>query len=86
MHVWEDTLDTYKCSLIPLDEVSVLPLVLLHPQLGVLHVNVVCQVIHYTEDTQITVNLFNPRDSFVSIISNSGCAGKFKSRSKEFQR
>lgn len=40
---------TYKLSLIPLDEISVLSLVLLHPQLGVLHISVVCEVIHYVE-------------------------------------
>lgn len=48
-------LGTYKFSLILLDDISVLPLVLLHPQLGVLHINVVCQVIHYMEETQTRV-------------------------------
>ena len=61
----------YKCSLIPLDEISVLPLVLLHPQLGVLHINVVCQVVHYIAETQISINLFNLSDPFVSISTNS---------------
>lgn len=42
---------TYKCSFILLDEISVLSLVLLHLQLGVLHVKVVCQVVYYIEET-----------------------------------
>lgn len=35
-------LGTYKFSLVPLNEISILPLVLLHPQLCVLHVDIVC--------------------------------------------
>lgn len=45
-HVCVNTVGTYKFSLILLDDISVVPLVLLHSQLGVLHINVVCQVIH----------------------------------------
>lgn len=37
---------TYKLGLIFLDDVFVFLLVLLHPQLGVFHINVVCEVIH----------------------------------------
>lgn len=36
----------YKFSLIPLDDIAVVPLVLLHSHFGVLHINVVRQVIH----------------------------------------
>lgn len=37
---------TYKLGLISLDDVFVFFLVLLHPQLGVLHINVICEVMH----------------------------------------
>lgn len=53
--MWVNTLGTYKFSLVPLDDISVLPLVLLHSQLGVLHINVVCQIIYYMEKTQTNV-------------------------------
>lgn len=49
------TLGTYQLNLIPLDGISVLLLVLLHPQLCVLHINVVCQVKHYMEETKTSV-------------------------------
>lgn len=49
------TSGTYKFGLVPLDDISVLPLVLLHPQLGVLHIDVVCQVVHYMGRTQTSM-------------------------------
>lgn len=53
--MWVNTLGTYKFSLVLLDDISVLPLVLLHSQLGVFHINVVCQIIYYKDETQTNV-------------------------------
>lgn len=50
--MWGWIHSAYQFCLIPLNNISVLPLVLLHCQLGVLHLNVVCQVIHYIEKTK----------------------------------
>ncbi len=56
MHVWgKKTFGTYKLSFIPLDDVFVLPLVLLHPQLSVLHFNIVCQVKHCIKETHTSI-------------------------------
>lgn len=46
---------TYKFGLILLDDISVFPLVLLHSQLGVLHISVVCQVMYCRGNTQTSV-------------------------------
>lgn len=46
---------TYKFDLILLDDISVFPLVLLHSQLGVLHISVVCQVMYCRRNTQTSV-------------------------------
>ena len=71
--MWENTFGTYKFRLVLLDDISVLPLVLLHPQLGVFHINVVCKVIHYTERTQTSI-----KGPVNSIRSACHMVGKFQ--------
>lgn len=51
-NVWVKTLGTYKFRLISLNDITVVPLVLLHSQLGVLHIDVVRQVKHCVKKTQ----------------------------------
>lgn len=57
LNTGEATFSAYKFGLVPLNEVSVLPLVLLHPQLGVLHVKVVRQVKHCGKVTESDVRI-----------------------------
>lgn len=41
-----NAVSTYKLCLVPLDDISVLPLVLIHPLFGVVHIDIICQVEH----------------------------------------